>query len=170
MVRRVMERYPGKAANLEPGRRQPVSYTLTHSHLGKTLLVPGHYETPCGGCDTIKTTDRVYELVRDGVAQGRDVLYEGIMVQDDVRRLLELHQEYPVSVIELGTPLDVCLGSIQTRRNIRGDTRPLNPKNTTARARSVRNNCERLRSAGVRVPTLLREEAYLYCLRLLGIK
>lgn len=93
VVRRVMERYRGSSAEVVPeraeGRKQPTGYRVDYAS-GGALYVPGHYETACGGCDTIKTVDEVYALVSRAVSAGWDVLYEGIMVQDDVRRAVEL--------------------------------------------------------------------------------
>ncbi len=165
-----MDRYPHRDAQFEPNRRQPI-WTLLQHYSVPHLMVLGHYETPCGGCDTIKTTDHVYSLVRHGVEKGYNILYEGIMVQDDTRRILELASEYPdVHVIGLTTPVEECLAGVQARRDARGDERPLDPKNTVNRAKTVRRTCEKLRAAGMDVQFLDREAAYQYCVEALGIK
>ena len=168
VVRRLVAHYKQQYHMFEDGRRQPLSTLHFNSpHLAGSLFVPGHYETPCGGCDTIKTPDRVYELVRTAIVADWNVIYEGIIVQDDTRRLLELNAEHPVHVIELSTSLEACLLGIQERRDARGDTRTLNPKNTQDRAVRVHKICDKLRAQGLAVPILGREEAYTYCLELL---
>lgn len=193
VVRRVMGRYLSRMPLTEPGRRQPVGYVLEAPD-AVPLYVVGHYETACGGCDTIKTVDRVYEMVsavlRDG---GHDVLYEGIMVQDDVRRAVELDQrlkrEYGCNgdqcavcqddqegchkpglhVILLSTPIEECLAAIRARRLERGDERPLSEKNTRERARRQEGVRGRLRDAGVSVERLDRSAAYLRVCALLRL-
>lgn len=172
VVRRVAKMYDGGSDSyFEPPRIRPLHYVFKRKDGGRPLWVLGHYATACGGCDTIKSPDEVYALVGDAVASGADVIYEGIIVQDDTRRLLELNARHPVSVVELTTPIEECLLGIQNRRDARKDARPLNPKNTTDRFRRVHNTCEKLRREhGVSVYPGNREEAYHYCLGLLGFE
>jgi len=173
VVRRVMESQRNAGRPLLPlyeeGRRQPLAYRTAGSVGPPTLFIPGHYATPCGGCDTIKTPDQVYELVRDAAARGDNVIYEGIIIQDDTKRLLALNAEHPVHVIELTTGIMECLEGIQQRRNERGDARPLNSKNTIARLFRVHRICDKLRAQSLVIPELGREEAFQYCLRLLNV-
>ncbi len=167
LVRRVMDLYAVRTPNYVAGRKQPESYLLTTS--GRPVLcVPGHYATPCGGCDTLKTPERVYEIVREAARQGCDALYEGIMVMDDVRRAVDLAATHPVHVIALTTPVETCLTAIEGRRRARGDVRELNPKNTVDRARRCEGGLKRLEAAGVSVWRLDREAAFNLVRRLLG--
>jgi len=168
VVRRLMDRYPDRLPNQEPDRRQPISYFCRRPG-GRTLYVPGHYETACGGCDTIKTPDKVYALIEQALGQNMDVIYEGIIVQDDTRRLLELNARHPVTVIELSTSIVECLAGIQARRDERGDERPLNDKNTVDRAVRVHKTCQKLRGMGLEIPYLSRDEAFGYCEGLLDL-
>jgi ABC-type dipeptide/oligopeptide/nickel transport system ATPase subunit len=185
VVRRVVDLYQNHEKCGAPGRRQP--YYTQHwnkSIVRGVLRVPGHYETACGGCDTIKTVDEVYGLVMGGVEHTHDVLYEGIMVQDDLRRAFDLDTRLKAQpwremwnpdtlpglhVICLTTPLEVCLDAIRTRRLARGDERPLDPKNTTGRYHSQLRMQQRLRDAGVQVEALDREAAFLRCCALLRL-
>lgn len=172
VVRRVMEKYVpgGEQAVFQEGRRQPLAYLLRPPREGMNpLYIPGHYETPAGGCDTLPTIDRVYELVEGAAEKGYDVLFEGIMVQDGrLSRFMEFYKKYQPTVIELTTPIQECLAGVQARRDARGDIRPLNPKNTIQRAERVRRGCSRIRDAGGKVLKLDREAAYQECLRVLG--
>lgn len=167
VVRRVMAHYL-REHELITLRKRPIGYRCVGG--ARTLYVPGHYETPAGGCDTLPTVDTAYALVRSAVAGGQDVLFEGIMVQDDVRRAVELDRDYPGQLVVIGleTPLDECLRSIRQRRAERGDDRELNPANTVSRQKRVRRALERLREAGVAVEEYDREGAYARCLELLG--
>lgn len=171
VVTRVMKLYnpDGITYCHEEGRRKPIAQILIPLRNDiRPLYVPGHYETPCGGCDTIKTPDKVYDLVKGAVQSGWDVLYEGIIIQDDVKRCAELSKEASLRVISLTTPIEECLAGIQTRRDARGDTRPLNPANTISRADRVRRSIHRLSDLGVITYELNREEAYQKCAELLG--
>lgn len=151
------------------GRRQPI-YTV-HESPGRTpLFIPGHYNIACGGCDTISSTDTVYALVKEAASKGMDVLFEGIMCQDRALGTIELHKMYPghVFVVALNVPLADCLASIQQRRDARGDIRPLNPRRTTDRDRSLKTRVSRLRNNSVDVKWWNREEALAYVKGLLG--
>src|ERR1700678_2828377 len=128
LVRAVMDLYPDRMPVHVLGRRQPEKYILTSP--GHRLCVIGHYNSPCGGCDTIKTVDRVYAVVGEALQSGCDVLYEGIMVSDDVCRAVELNARSAVHVVLLTTPINECLGAVASRRAARGDPRPLDPTNT----------------------------------------
>lgn len=130
---------------------------------GGGLFVPGHYNTPCGGCDSLKTVDQVFDLVRRGAEQSYDVLFEGIIAQDSFERIVALSGEYDLTVIGLNTPLDVCLASIADRRLRRGDSRKLDPKNTIDRARRCARTLDKLEAAEVKVMRLSRDEALAWC-------
>lgn len=190
VVRRVMELYTEKLDVVALGRKQPQGYLLTNVEgmaPHDQLYVPGHYNTACGGCDTIKTVDLVYELVNRYVELGSSVLYEGIMVQDDVRRAVELDhrlkeagvksaesgtedkQPSGLFVIRLNTPIEVSLASIRARRAEAGNEKPLSEKNTRTRHESQVRIAGRLKDAGVRVEVLDREAAYLRVCTLLRL-
>jgi len=163
IVRAVMARYPtpgGEERIFTTGRKQPLGYRLSAltvvpggENSLRTLFVPGHYETPCGGCDTIKTPDEVYRLVNEAAERGDDVIYEGIIIGDDTRRAIEFNKRFPgqLVVVHIDTPLRDCLAGIQARRDERGDTRQLSEKNTVERAKRIRRHCVKLRDAGVKV-------------------
>lgn len=169
LVRNIMALYPVRSPYNTQGRKRPLGYSLgLDSDPPLTLFVPGHYETACGGCDTIKTVDEVYRMVRVAAlgAPVLDVIYEGIMVQDDVRRAVEMDLELratgqpPLVVIGLTTPVEECLAAVRGRREARGDARELNPKNTVDRARRQLGVWKRLRAAGVAVEEHDRAAAF----------
>lgn len=157
LVRTMMSRYDKRTPVMET-RKQPVGYACERAG-GRPLWVVGHYETACGGCDTIKTPDEVYVYVTSAANSGYDVLYEGIIVQDDTRRCIELSKTHELRVVGLYVPIEECLAGIQKRRDNRGDTRPLNPKNTVDRARRLEGSMKKLQAAGVDARWLSRDEA-----------
>jgi thymidylate kinase len=158
LVRAVMLHYAVNTPCFVEGRKQPHHYILSREDR-PCLVVPGHYATPCGGCDTLKTVNDVYETVNLAVAAKSNVLYEGIMVADDTRRAIDLNAAADVHVILLTTPIETCLASIQARRAARGDVRELNPKKTVVRAKTHENGCWRLEAEGVPVYRLDRDAA-----------
>jgi len=164
LVRAVMDRYHRKTPKFIDGRKQPYGYVLEWDSTGlrPPLWVVGHYETACGGGDTLKSPGDVFDSVRDHAEglPGHDVLFEGIISQDDVTRTIALHRSFPLLVLALTTPIDECLKGIQARRDERGDDRPLSPKNTESRNRRLMTSIlPRLKDAGVEVMKLSREEA-----------
>jgi hypothetical protein len=144
------------------GRKRPIATEICFEG-GGGLFVPGHYEIPCGGCDTLKSVDQAYDLVAQGVNKGYNVLYEGIMVMDDVNRAVALSKRRRLTVIGLTTPFETCLAAIRARRKARGTAKPLNPKNTRDRATRCARGLQRLERAGVEVIRMDREEAYEWC-------
>jgi hypothetical protein len=185
LVRKVMECYPIKSRVKEEGRKQPIGYILAKA-LHKPLALVGHYETDCGGCDTINNMDDIYNRVRLADKAGYDVLFEGLLISADANRAVALHTDaLPVLVIALNTPLEQCLASVNQRRreawerrieaiNAENDAldaagrklRPVpeykgdvNPKNTMSKFAGVKSSMKRLEAAGVANVWLSRDEA-----------
>lgn len=185
-IRKIMELYESKVRVKLEGRKQPIGYMLAKHEPKRHLALIGHYETDCGGCDTITNQDDIYERVRKAHAAGMDVLYEGLLISADANRCVALHRDgLPLLVIALDTPLDICLASVNQRRHdawqrrvdaIRADNelrvaanrKPLpipdfkgevNPKNTASKFAGVKSSMRRLEKAGVNAVWLSREDA-----------
>jgi hypothetical protein len=174
LVKRIMARYSARTPHYTDGRRRPFFNVCTHPKAGRLdLLVPGHYEVACGGCDTLKSPQQVYDIIREhGINMHRDVLFEGIIVGDDFKRAAALAEEFgdDFRVIVLSTPIDECLRSIGERRTAKGNDKPLDPTNTVNRDANLRKRMmPRLRAAGVRVEELSRDEAYDYLVAVLDL-
>jgi hypothetical protein len=155
-----MALYPSKARILIEKRKQPIGYVLSRPDPGKMLYVPGHYETACGGCDTINGLDTIYKYVEDAAKSTADCLFEGLIVCSDYKRLVALKDAgYPVLVIGLTTPVELCLESVRMRRAEKGNDKELNPNNTQSKFKTNLRVLERFTEAGVDVVHLSREEA-----------
>jgi len=167
LVRQVMDCYGSRVPYREEGRKQPIGYTFHRGERGRSLAVIGHYETACGGCDTIAKMERIFELVKASAAQGFDVIFEGLLISADVNRHVELHKwclekfHGPrLEVVALTTPLQTCLDSVNARRHARNpDLPPVKEANTISKFNGVRKSLERLRADGVPVFEGSREEA-----------
>jgi len=160
LVRRVKDLYTTVVPHFEEGRKQPTRYACSGGGM-LPLTVIGHYETPAGGCDSIKTMDKIYDPILVAASAGENVLFEGIVAQNSIYRLLAVHAISPVDVVVLTTPLEVAIDAVEDRRIARGNYDPLNPDNTIREFKSVLSSSRRLREEfGVRVHELDRESAF----------
>jgi hypothetical protein len=159
LIREVMERCTDREAHVVEGRRRPLYYTMTQPTSNR-LAVVGHYETPCGGCDTIPSLDRIYQVVWECNDKGWDVLYEGLLISAEVNRVVELAKHADVAVIGLDVPLQTCIDSVNKRRWAKNPEKPgVNPKNTEAKWKQTRRALERIGDAGIPAFYLSREAA-----------
>lgn len=118
------------------GRKKPLYYRACDYH----WVVLGHYESPCGGGDTIGSARAIYDLIRSlppaaTVHRGISVvLVEGLLLSEDVRWTTQLKEEgNDVRVLFLTTSLERCLRQIRSRRLEAGNEKPLNEDNTRNR-------------------------------------
>lgn len=181
VVRKIKDCYFESEPIMVEGRRQPIGYMLSRVW-GKRLFLAGHYETACGGCDTITSIDQIYELVRQYHNDETDVLFEGLLISAEVNRTTALHTDgLPLLVVGMNTPLDICLSSINTRRQEafiaktaiaearnegRKKPRPMpkekgevNPRNTESKFKATETTMRRLLEAGVRAEWHDRDSA-----------
>ncbi len=177
IVREVVRRYHHKVDHFREGRKQPI-YTVHYpddEHRDEPSgLVPlvtlGHYNTPCGGCDTISKQEDIFRIVREQQRAGRDVLYEGLLVSGEVANTARLHLDgMPLEVIALDVPVEVCIASVNERRWAKSpDKPPVKPDNTIAKHRGVQLAMKRLGADGVSCTWASRDGALSLVLRLLG--
>lgn len=188
LVKTVMDRCVKRiAVRAKDGGKRPIGYICELPN-GKWLAVVGHYEIACGGCDTISDMNEVFARVKEAHDLGYHVLFEGAIVSTLARNVIELHLAgYPVEVISLNTPLDVCLASINDRRMAKHREReaavraynkeiidgkrrgklkdvpplpePVNPKTTTQKFASTKSTHEKIVAAGIPAVWASREGA-----------
>jgi len=168
IIRRVMDLYESREPTVKATRKQPLGYTC-YAPGHTPLWVAGHYETVCGGCDTINGIDYIYQLIYEAITRGEDVLFEGLIVASDVTRAIEL-KEFDGMVIELDTPITECIAGIQSRRDVRGDIRELDPRNTMRKASHIAGQRIRFHESGIDFRILSREDAFICIVNKLGLK
>lgn len=170
LARSLMQCYLFRKPHFIEGRKRPLYYECQHPRGENNLFVIGHYETACGGCDTISKNqfDTVFALANI-LSQKGDVLMEGLLLSAEGKRSSTFFSRPDAVVIQLTTSLEVCVASIQNRRTERGDERPLNPRNTQQKYKQVPQVCERLRNAQVRVEQFTRESALEFLRDELGV-
>lgn len=147
VMRRVMDRLGPWQPVYVPGRKRPLYYLDP----ARGVAVLGHYESPCGGCDTVGSAAAVYDLTVSLTAVPglglRFVLQEGLLLSEDVRWSSRLQA---LTVYYLDTPLERCLTQIQGRRAAAGNDKPLNPDNTANRVAVIERSRVKLASLGKR--------------------
>lgn len=156
LAREIMSWYRTKRAVFAPGRKHPLYYKLW---LGDEetpmadLIVVGHYEGVCGGCDTITSFDTIFNVIIEAQANlAHHVLYEGLLLSLEIGRAKELHDIFPgqLMVVALDVPLQTCIDSVNARRLARNpDAKPLDPELTTQKWNTVRRTMTRLDEEGV---------------------
>lgn len=166
IVREVMGAFQTRVPRHCEGRKQPVGYELYDKVFPK-LYVPGHYESPCGGCDTLSfpgSQDRIWEWIRSYHDGGYNVLFEGVIIGDDNKRTIAAWEDrLPLILIELTTSLDNCLAGIRARRDARGNAKPLNPTNTARRMSPIASRMNKFERMGMDVRRLTRGDALELC-------
>lgn len=176
LVRKITELYDHFELRVKEGRKRPLAYVYRRNGgRSRSLVVIGHYETPCGGCDTITNIDEVFELVKQYSKLDYDVVFEGLLISAAVNQFVDLHtwtkrNHDVLVVIGLEVPLEVCLASVNERRQKRNaQLKDVNPKNTTSKWKGVKRAMERLQEAGVTTHWLKREQAFEKCKKLLSL-
>jgi len=152
-LRRIRDAYSDDwTAHRIEKRKQPLYYTAEGPARsgGRKLAILGHYETACGGCDTITKPDFLFETIQMLLDQGYDIIWEWLLMSMDFKRTEPMSHNYKTLVLGLDTTLEKCLSSINERRHARNpDLPPVNPKNTTNKHRGVKQTVARLQAAGL---------------------
>lgn len=146
VVREVMSKLGTMVPSYVEGRRNPLYYTNQHYK----VAVLGSYATDCGGCDTINGYDILTPLAIRLAKEGYTVILEGLLIGHDVKQMLTMFNAgIKVRVIYLTTPIEECIKRVEQRRLKRGNTKPLNPKNTISGFNSCLNSVNRLKTKTV---------------------
>lgn len=125
----------------------------------KLLYIIGSYTTACGGCDGIQPYDLIWPRVENFAVSGH-VFFEGALVSSSVGnigRAMAARKDCIVGFMD--TPLKECLARIQKRRLAKGDTRPLNPKNTEVKFNSILRSRPQIEVLGLRCATIHYKKA-----------
>ena len=143
LVRQLIERYEGKHL-VGKSPKKPNGYLLV-TFAGPVYVV-GSYETACGGCDGIQPYDTIWPRVLEYHQWGH-VIFEGALISSsygNIGRASEALGDQMVFAF-LDTPLQVCLDRIKARRAARGNTKPLDPKNTANKFKNCNDSITKIR-------------------------
>lgn len=195
VMREIMKHYSLVSAHYVEGRKQPLWYDLVLPDEDKpSLRILGHYESPCGGCDTIsknptdpneKAMAFIHRLVREADDAGLNVLYEGVILTTILGELPQMHSEgRAIVVINLTSDLETCLVGISARRavkenggvfrssqvaEIRAGLSETTVKNNIGKLKSAMKTATQLRNIGVTVFDCDREQAVTTIEEVLGL-
>jgi len=120
------------------------------------LFIVGRYDTPTGGCDTIRTMDIICDRICKLAKMG-DVIFEGLLISGFHGRWVDLEKKLPRCKFIYGvldTPIDICIERVLNRRAKMGNAKPFDPKNLIAKDRSVKSSRLSLIRSGCDVRTL----------------
>lgn len=170
LVREVAKRVGPGTPHYVEGRRRPLF--TTHDGGRRRLSILGHYETACGGCDTIPSYDETFALVRERHELGDDVLFEGLLLTPEFSRTAALVKDgFPLVLLFLDVPIELALESVNARRRAKDPGKAdVNPANTVSKHKQAKRAAERLREAGADVRILGRSEALRSALGLFGLE
>lgn len=152
LVRNLIKQSKHEEAVYKERRKRP-AYNIYNIILGVNTKLRyatmGHYDTACGGCDTINKADTVLEWAKEAFEFHKvdAVLSEGMIISKDVSRITQLPE--PV-IIYLNLPLGECFQGVYDRRVAKGDTEKAKtpPKTLEGNFKGVDSACRRLKAAG----------------------
>jgi hypothetical protein len=166
LVRQVMTRFDGVPVG-EDRRGKPLGYTMQLAN-GNQLYIVGRYDIACGGCDAIQPYADIWPRVAEFALLGH-VLFEGALISTNYGTIGAASEQYGDDFVFafLDTPLPVCLDRIIARRLAKGNTKPLNPYQTTWKHKAILSLYDRFRDERGRRTVLLNHNKALS--QLLGI-
>lgn len=129
----------------DPTRRSPSFLAWP----AKGVVVIGHYDVLCGGCDTIKSRERPFDLARLCADQGATVLLEGLFTTMEFHRTVALAADgYERHDIFIRPPEAECRLNVEARRLSQGKEIK-EQKQMAEYYRRVARTLERLQQAGL---------------------
>lgn len=157
VMRAVMDHLGKWVPAVRSGRRNPLYYsrrTEKPCYHSESVTVLGHYNTTCGGCDTVGSARAVYGLIQE-IREGEKrrgwsnsvILCEGLLLSEDVKWSSQMPD---LRCLFLTTSLERCLRQISGRRAEAGNDKPLNSANTENRVGTIERARLRLIEAGVK--------------------
>lgn len=138
-----------------PGKKTTLGYKIHELN----LIVVGKYDTPCGGCDGIKTQDEIKARVDLFLKHGHNVLLEGILVAHTYGPWEEFARGKDWNFVILDTPLEVCIERVNARRMARGQGPLPDPKNIIRDWHRIHKVGHLMEAAGHRVHRTASHEA-----------
>lgn len=144
------------------GRTAPYGYVYAaEKRFGADVFVPGSYEVPTGGCDTIHDVREVFKEVERRHLAGFHVVFEGLFVMNHTRGpqlVARLDDPAEFAVLKLTTSYNTCLASIDSRRAAQGEGRLKDKSNTKGNWVRAENYCVKMRATGAQVFAVARDE------------
>jgi hypothetical protein len=172
LARKIMDLYPTTTSNYAQKRgKRPISLVLSGAANTTPLFVLGHYEIVCGGGDTVTSLSRdvIFGWLKEARDLGSDVLFESLTLSDDYTRTYSLMKGFAGVVINLKTPIEICLQRVMARRVEAGNVKPFNADITRKRVKAISDACYRLKQSGIPVENLDIDAAFIHVRHLLRV-
>jgi hypothetical protein len=148
-------------------RKEPIGYDVILKN-SKTIHIVGSYgNADTAGCDNIRDIAWLYDYIREQ-HESKHVLYEGLFMMNMTRGPQLAAETEAVTVIQLTAPLAVCIASINSRREARGEGPLLTKVNTIGNFKRAENYCDKMRAAGATVYRAKRDSAFETLMVVLG--
>jgi hypothetical protein len=141
--------------------------------LSDEIFIVGSYTSDCGGVDRLfwqgrNVAEYLFNLVME-LSKDYHIVFESLATSQWEDRLVELHKQRDLRIIQLMTPLEQCLQSVKQRRNKRAEETG-RPVTSLTKTRKLAENIHRrsfrqaedLEEVGLTVKFLHREEAFIY--------
>lgn len=140
---------------LNSANRKPEAYKTIVPFLKEPLYVLGPYTATCGGLDSLSDVEDHIRLLNTYGQLGH-VFYEGLLGSEYYGRIGAVSEAFGRRHVFafLDTPIELCLERIKTRREARGNTKPLNPTNTVGRVAKIERLKHRLLDMGREVEVI----------------
>lgn len=138
----------------------------------KDFVILGSYDRVCGGCDTIKTPQMVWDAVVE-CAEHSNVIYEGVIVGNVYEPTLILNERLKaiqarLVPICLNTPFEQCVANVNARRAVEGKPPIEKTDNILTNDKKNISSARKLHTAGFEPHWVSAEEAVEVILRELG--
>lgn len=138
----------------------------------KNFVILGSYDRVCGGCDTIKTPQMVWDAVVE-CAQFSNVIYEGVIVGNVYEPTILLHhrlKEFDARLVPvcLNTPFEICVDNVNARRAAEGKPPIEKTDNILTNDKKNISSARKLHAAGLNPHWVTPEEAVKVICRELG--
>lgn len=138
----------------------------------RNFVILGSYDRACGGCDTIKTPQQVWDAVVE-CAQHSNVLYEGVIVGNVFEPTILLNERLKMIgarlvPVCLNTPFEECVANVNRRRAVEGKPAIERTDNILTNDKKNRSSAKKLHAAGLNPHWVSAEEAAQVILQELG--
>lgn len=138
----------------------------------KNFVIPGSYDRVCGGCDTIKTPQLVWDTVVE-CAEHSNVVYEGVIVGNVYQPVIDLNERLKVVgakliLLCLNTEFDQAVVNVNNRRAEAGKSPMEDTENIMTNHKKHLSSCKKFHADGMNPHWVSTDEAVAIALKELG--
>lgn len=138
----------------------------------RNFVIIGSYDRACGGCDTVKTPQLVWDAVVE-CAEHSNVIYEGVIVGNVFEPTMILDARLKalgakLVPICLSTPFEQCVENVNKRRAVEGKPPIEKTDNILTNDKKNISSAKKLHAAGLNPHWVSSEEAVPIILKELG--